>query len=59
MGRAGLNRKTALATLTLILAAEAPDLDIIGGWIRARPSASPIIADLPILSSAFRSTPWW
>ncbi len=34
MGRAGLNRKTALATLTLVLAAEAPDLDIIGGWIR-------------------------
>src|ERR1019366_8267788 len=31
MGRAGLNRKTALATLTLTLAAEAPDLDIIGG----------------------------
>jgi inner membrane protein len=29
MGRAGLNRKTALATLTLTLAAEAPDLDII------------------------------
>ena len=30
MGRAGLNRKSALATLTLTLAAEAPDLDIIG-----------------------------
>jgi inner membrane protein len=30
MGRAGLNRKTALATLTLTLAAEAPDLDTIG-----------------------------
>lgn len=30
MGRAGLNRKTALATLTLTLAAEAPDLDIFG-----------------------------
>jgi inner membrane protein len=29
MGRAGLNRKTALATLTLTLAAEAPDLDIL------------------------------
>jgi inner membrane protein len=29
MGRAGLNCKTALATLTLTLAAEAPDLDII------------------------------
>ena len=27
MGRAGLNRKTALATATLTLAAEAPDLD--------------------------------
>src|SRR5512141_2438621 len=30
MGRAGLNRKTALATLTLTLAAEAPDLDVVG-----------------------------
>jgi inner membrane protein len=29
MGRAGLNRKTALATVTLTLAAEAPDLDVI------------------------------
>jgi inner membrane protein len=36
MGRAGLNRKTALATLTLTLAAEAPDLDIFGQfWGRA------------------------
>jgi inner membrane protein len=30
LGRAGLNRKTAYATLTLTLAAEAPDLDVIG-----------------------------
>jgi inner membrane protein len=30
LGRAGLNRKTALATLTLTLAAEAADLDVIG-----------------------------
>lgn len=29
LSRAGLNRKTGLATLTLVLAAEAPDLDII------------------------------
>lgn len=29
LGRAGLNRKTALATITLTLAAEAPDLDIL------------------------------
>jgi inner membrane protein len=29
MGRAGLNRKTALATLTVTLAAEAPDLDVL------------------------------
>ena len=28
LGRAGLNRKSALATLTLTLAAEAPDLDV-------------------------------
>jgi len=36
MGRAGLNRKTALATLTLTLAAEAPDVDVVGGfWGRA------------------------
>jgi len=32
MGRAGLNRKTGLATLTLTLAAEAPDLDVFGGF---------------------------
>jgi inner membrane protein len=31
LGRAGLNRKSALATLTLTLAAEAPDLDVLGG----------------------------
>jgi len=30
LGRAGLNRKTAYATLTLTMAAEAPDLDVIG-----------------------------
>jgi inner membrane protein len=30
LGRAGLNRKTALATLTLTLGAEAPDLDVLG-----------------------------
>jgi inner membrane protein len=29
LGRAGLNRKTALATATLTLAAEAPDLDVL------------------------------
>jgi len=30
LGRAGLNRKTALATATTCLAAEAPDLDVLG-----------------------------
>ena len=30
LGRAGFNRTTALATATMTLAAEAPDLDIIG-----------------------------
>lgn len=30
LGRAGFNRTTAFATLTMTLAAEAPDLDIIG-----------------------------
>jgi inner membrane protein len=30
MGRAGLNRKTALATAAVTLAAEAPDLDVLG-----------------------------
>ena len=30
MGRAGFNRRTALATATLTLAAEAPDLDVFG-----------------------------
>jgi len=32
MARAGLNRKTALATVTLVLAAEAPDLDSVTGF---------------------------
>lgn len=32
MSRAGLNRKTALATATMTLAAEAPDLDVLGSW---------------------------
>ncbi len=36
LGRAGLNRKTALATLTLTLAAEAPDLDVPFGHIGGR-----------------------
>ena len=30
LGRAGFNRKTALATATMTLAAEAPDLDVVG-----------------------------
>ncbi|MGH9529005.1 MAG: metal-dependent hydrolase [Terriglobales bacterium] len=30
LGRAGLNRKTALATATLTIAAEAPDIDAVG-----------------------------
>jgi len=30
IGRAGLNRKTALATATVTLAAEAPDVDVLG-----------------------------
>ncbi len=30
LARAGLNRKSRLATLTLVLAAEAPDIDMIG-----------------------------
>ncbi len=30
LGRAGLNRKTALATATVTLAAEAPDIDVVG-----------------------------
>ena len=30
LGRAGFNRKSGLATLTMTLAAEAPDLDILG-----------------------------
>jgi inner membrane protein len=32
LGRAGLNRKTALATATLTLAAEAPDIDVLGSF---------------------------
>jgi len=30
LGRAGFNRKTALATATMTLAAEAPDIDVLG-----------------------------
>jgi inner membrane protein len=32
MARAGMNRKTALATATVTLAAEAPDLDVLGDF---------------------------
>lgn len=32
LGRAGLNRKTALTTATTTLAAEAPDLDVMGNF---------------------------
>lgn len=32
MSRAGFNRKTALATLTMVLAAEAADLDVLWGF---------------------------
>jgi inner membrane protein len=32
LGRAGFNRKTALATATMTLAAEAPDLDVLWGF---------------------------
>jgi inner membrane protein len=32
LGRAGFNRKTALATLTMTLAAEAPDLDVLANF---------------------------
>lgn len=32
LGRAGFNRRTALATLTMTLAAEAPDIDIIADF---------------------------
>jgi inner membrane protein len=32
LGRAGFNRKTALATATMTLAAEAPDLDVFWGF---------------------------
>jgi inner membrane protein len=32
LARAGFNRKTALATATMTLAAEAPDIDVLGGF---------------------------
>src|SRR5207245_655808 len=32
LARAGFNRKTALATATMTLAAEAPDLDVLSGF---------------------------
>lgn len=37
LGRVGLNRKTALATVTLTLAAEAPDIDFL--WYLKSPTA--------------------
>ena len=36
ISRAGLNRTTGLATLTLVLAAEAPDLDGLARLVRSR-----------------------
>ncbi|MFZ0299857.1 MAG: hypothetical protein WAM13_16010 [Candidatus Sulfotelmatobacter sp.] len=56
MGRAGLNRKTALATAVLTLAAEAPDLDVLGASA-AQPSASRIIVASLTPSSECPSTP--
>src|ERR1035441_7755970 len=38
MGRAGFNRKTALATLTMVLASEAADLDVL--WAIKGPIAA-------------------
>ena len=38
MSRAGFNRKTALATLTMVLAAEAADLDVL--WAVKGPIAA-------------------
>ncbi|HEY4931680.1 MAG TPA: metal-dependent hydrolase [Terriglobales bacterium] len=38
MGRAGINRKTALATLTMVLASEAADLDVL--WAVKGPIAA-------------------
>jgi len=35
LGRAGLNRKTALATATLAFAAEFPDIDVLWSWTSA------------------------
>ena len=32
IGRAGLNRRTAYATLAAVLAADAPDLDVVWSW---------------------------
>ncbi len=32
LGRSGFNRRTAYATLTMVLAAEAPDIDIVSGF---------------------------
>jgi len=40
LARAGFNRKTALATATMTLAAEAPDLDVALAWARRLAQAS-------------------
>ena len=33
LGRSGFNRRTAYATLAMCLAAEAPDIDVVWGWL--------------------------
>ena len=46
MARAGLNRKTGFATLTLAIATEAPDLDVV--WYFAGPVTALKIYVVPI-----------
>ena len=48
MSRAGLNRKSALATLTMVFAAEAADLDVLWASTGRSPRFS-IIAASPIV----------
>ena len=70
LSRAGLNRKTALATVTMTLAAEAPDLDVLAyfkgsayGFIQHRGIthtlfAVPVLAALIVGAIRLVDAPW-
>lgn len=64
LSRAGFNRKTALATLTMTLAAEAPDLDVLAyfkgsdyGFIQHRGISHTVFA-VPVLAALIVGAIW-